>query len=132
AGRGRGRCEGRTARGELQGAGAPLPGSPAPTGCVPCLPSSSFFPERRASGSPEASRRRGARMSEIDWNTELRRLEREFDGLPPEPTAEERAAHVAAVRAAQQRREQQALAVGVWARLLLVAALAGMLPLWPY
>lgn len=69
---------------------------------------------------------------EIDWKTELRRLEREFDGLPPEPTPEERAAHIAALRAAEQRREQQAMAIGVWARLLLVAALAGTLPLWPY
>jgi hypothetical protein len=71
-------------------------------------------------------------MSGIDWNTELRRLEREFDGLPPEPTPEERAAQIAALRAEEQRREQQATTIAVWARLLLVAALVGALPLWPY
>ena len=26
-------------------------------------------------------------MSEIDWNVELRKIEREYDGLPPEPSA---------------------------------------------
>jgi hypothetical protein len=71
-------------------------------------------------------------MSEIDWNAELRKVERQFDGLPPEPTPEERRAQRAAEQLAQERRDQDAAAVGAWARLVLVAILVGAIQLWPY
>lgn len=71
-------------------------------------------------------------MSEIDWNVELRKVERAFDGLPPEPTPEERRAQRAAEQQARQRREESAAVVGAWARLLLVTALVGALYSWPY
>jgi hypothetical protein len=71
-------------------------------------------------------------MSEINWNAELRKVERQFDGLPPEPTPEERREQRAAEQLAQERRDQDAAAVGAWARLLLVAALAGAIQVWPY
>jgi hypothetical protein len=71
-------------------------------------------------------------MSEIDWNVELRKVERAFDGLPPEPTPEELRAQRAAAQRARQRREESAVAFGAWARLLLVTALAGALYSWPY
>jgi len=41
-------------------------------------------------------------MGEINWLTELRKIEREFDGLPPEPTPME----LRARRAAEQRAER--------------------------
>jgi hypothetical protein len=68
-------------------------------------------------------------MSEIDWNVMLRRIEREYDGLPPETVpAGVRAQKAAALRA---REAQRAAAVGAWLRMLLVAALAGSLYWWP-
>ena len=71
-------------------------------------------------------------MSEIDWKTELRKIEREYDGLPPEPSpALARAQKAAALRAKQQTQERFAL-VAAWARLLLVAGLAAALWWWPY
>jgi hypothetical protein len=71
-------------------------------------------------------------MSEIDWNSELRKIERQFDGLPPEPTPEERRAQRAVEQQEQERDEQDTAAIGAWARLALVAALAGAIQLWPY
>jgi hypothetical protein len=71
-------------------------------------------------------------MSEVDWNTELRKIEREFDGLPPEPSPAELRARRAAEQRAQQRRKERAAKLGVHARLLLVTVLAGAVVAWPY
>lgn len=71
-------------------------------------------------------------MSEIDWNVELRKVEREFDGLPPEPSPAEVRARIAAEREAQQEQDAMGNAVTTWARLLLVSSLVGALYLWPY
>lgn len=72
-------------------------------------------------------------MSDIvDWKTELRKIEREFEGLPPEPTAAQiRTARLAAERADQRRSERKTM-WGVYGRLALVVALAGAIVLWPY
>jgi hypothetical protein len=67
-------------------------------------------------------------MSGIDWSAELPKLEREFDGLPPEPTP----ADLRTQRAARERRNEQASELWVWARFVLVAALAGAFGFWPY
>ena len=68
-------------------------------------------------------------MSEIDWNVMLRRIEREYDGLPPETVpAGVRAQRAAALRA---REEQRVAGLGAWLRMLLVAALAASLYWWP-
>jgi len=67
-------------------------------------------------------------MGSINWNAELAKLEREFDGRPPKPTAGEIRQH----RAAQEKSDRQASELAVWARLVLVAALAGALGFWPY
>jgi hypothetical protein len=71
-------------------------------------------------------------MSEIDWNVELRKVERQFDGLPPEPTSAEVRARLAAEREAKQQQDAMGNAVATWARLLLVVSLAGALRFWPY
>jgi hypothetical protein len=71
-------------------------------------------------------------MRDIDWNVELRNIEREFDGLPREPSATEVNARRAAERRAQQRKEARTAAVGVWARLFLIWALGTALNFWPY
>ena len=71
-------------------------------------------------------------MSEIDWDVELRKIEREYDGLPPEPSI----ARLRAERAALLRKQEEAVTrralLGAWARLLLVGALAASLYWWPY
>jgi hypothetical protein len=71
-------------------------------------------------------------MSEINWSQELRNVSRQFDGLPPEPTAEEIRARRLAEEATKRRNEEQAAVAGVWFRLFLVSALAGALNYWPY
>lgn len=71
-------------------------------------------------------------MSVIDWNSELRKIEREFDGLPPDPTTPEGRDRRAIERRQKERIAQQAAAVEAWIKLLLVAALALALNWWPY
>jgi hypothetical protein len=68
----------------------------------------------------------------IDWTTELKKIEREFSGLPPEPSAEQQRAKRAAEQRERERTSQKALAIGAWVRLVVVAALAAGLPFWPY
>ena len=71
-------------------------------------------------------------MTEIDWNTELRKIEREFDGLPPEPSPAELRSRRAAERRAEERRKERTTRLGVLARLTLVVALAAAIAFWPY
>ena len=71
-------------------------------------------------------------MTEIDWKSELRKVERQFDGLPPEPTAEELRSWRRAEEREQQRRDEVNGAVGAWTRFFLVGTLAGSLYFWPY
>jgi hypothetical protein len=71
-------------------------------------------------------------MTQIDWNRELKKVERAFDGLPPEPSAEERRAKHAAEQRELLRRKERAAAIGAWVRLTLVTILAVSLNFWPY
>lgn len=71
-------------------------------------------------------------MTVIDWNSELRRIEREFDGLPPEPTnAARRARRIDELRAREAAALRNAV-VGTGARLVLVTALLAAVFWWPY
>ena len=71
-------------------------------------------------------------MTEIDWAVELKKIERQYDGLPPEPTPQELTAKRAAERREQRLLEQRALRIGAWVRALLVLALATAINFWPY
>jgi hypothetical protein len=71
-------------------------------------------------------------MSGINWAVELKKIEREVDGLPPEPSPGALKAKRAAEQRAEQRQEARAAALGAWARLLLVMSLAVGLSFWPY
>jgi hypothetical protein len=71
-------------------------------------------------------------MSEIDWNRELRRIEREFDGLPPEPPSSVKRTRQALEQLEKEQREQRFATFGTLARLALVIALAVGLYWWPY
>lgn len=70
-------------------------------------------------------------MSEIDWDAEIRKIEREYDGLPPEQPA-----GLARSRKAAEWRERQRIAegraiLGAWVRIALVVVLATALYWWP-
>jgi hypothetical protein len=87
---------------------------------------------RVASPRPPALPTRLRRMAEIDWNTELKKIEREFNGLPPEPSPAQLRAQRAAEQRAQARKTERAQTIGVLARLTLIAALGAALNFWPY
>ena len=95
-------------------------------------------------------------MSGIDWRSELRKIEREFDGLPPEPPKAEAAKPrikleptVTRPPGLGQRTAPKALTVPkaltipmldaeqlstlvLWGRVVLVGALALAIGFWPY
>jgi hypothetical protein len=71
-------------------------------------------------------------MSQIDWNSELKKIEREFSGLPPEPSPEQVRAKRAAEQRAHERKAQQAATLGATTRLIVVSLLAGAMNFWPY
>jgi cytochrome bd-type quinol oxidase subunit 2 len=77
-------------------------------------------------------------VSEIDWNIELRKIAREYDGLPPERPRPRRSSKTE-IRleriveiAAKYRFYDRLSAIGVWVRLVLVATLTLALFWWPY
>ncbi len=67
-------------------------------------------------------------MSENDWSTQLKKIEREFDGLPPEPSR----ASMRMQSEAERRAQERSASLGAAARLFLVLALGGAISLWPY
>ena len=71
-------------------------------------------------------------MSDINWDVEVKKLEREFIGLAPEPSGAQRQAKLSADRRAQQQRDAATARFGATMRLALVAGLFGALFLWPY
>jgi hypothetical protein len=71
-------------------------------------------------------------MSQIDWKTELRKIERQYDGLPPEPSPVAARAQKMAERRAREDAMRQRALIGGAGRLLLVATLLGALHWWPY
>jgi hypothetical protein len=73
-----------------------------------------------------------APLSEINWAVELRKIEREYDGLPPEPTAEEQRQKREIQRREREREEAAGASFGVYFRLTLVICLAVSLVCWPY
>jgi hypothetical protein len=76
---------------------------------------------------------RGEGMSEIDWNTELKKIEREFDGLPPLLGPEDLGLPRKGQRSARTaRRTSEKTTAGAALRLSLVIALAAAINFWPY
>lgn len=71
-------------------------------------------------------------MNVIDWDSELKKIEREFDGLPPDNSPADVRERRAAERRAKDRENQRAAELGAWGRLLLVATLGVALHWWPY
>lgn len=71
-------------------------------------------------------------MVDTKWTTELRKIERQFDGLPPEPTALERVSRRLAERQTLEREQRRSVALGTVGRFSLVLLLAGAINFWPY
>jgi len=67
-----------------------------------------------------------------DWSSQLKKIEREFDGLPPEPSAASLRMQTEAQRRTQELASQRRAFLGAGARLLLVGALGAALAMWPY
>jgi hypothetical protein len=68
----------------------------------------------------------------IDWTTELKKISRQFDGLPPEPTPNQLRTMREAERRERERKEMAQAKLGVAVRLTMVLALAGAIVFWPY
>ncbi len=67
-------------------------------------------------------------MAENDWSTQLKKIEREFDGLPPEPSP----AVLRMQSETERLNQQRSASLGAAARLFLVLALAAAISIWPY
>lgn len=67
-------------------------------------------------------------MVENDWSTQLKKIEREFDGLPPDPSP----AAVHMQTEAERRAQERSASLGAAARLFLVLALGAAISIWPY
>jgi cation transport ATPase len=78
------------------------------------------------------SDRAGASVPQDDWSAQLKKIEREFEGLPPEPSPAYKKLQSEEQRRAQQRAQQRTAMIGGTARLVLVAALGVALAFWPY
>src|SRR3954469_24579121 len=71
-------------------------------------------------------------MPQDDWSTQLKNIEGESEGLPPEPSLAYKKLQSEEQRRAQDRTQQRAAMIGGGARLVLVAALGVALAFWPY
>jgi hypothetical protein len=71
-------------------------------------------------------------VAEEGWSTQLKKLEREFDGLPPAPSPAMQKMQSEEQRRAKERAQQRTAMFGAGARLILVFALGAALWIWPY
>lgn len=71
-------------------------------------------------------------MAQDDWSVQMKKIEREFEGLPPEPSPAYKKLQSEEERRAQERAERRAAIIGSSARLILVFALGVALAIWPY
>jgi len=67
-----------------------------------------------------------------DWSTQLKKIEREWEGLPPEPSPAFKKMQSEEQKRAEERARQRAAMIGGGARLILVGALGVALAFWPY
>jgi cation transport ATPase len=71
-------------------------------------------------------------VAENDWKSQLKKIEREFDGLPPEPSPAFKKMQTESERRAQEKSQQRSALIGATARLVLVLGLGVALAMWPY
>ena len=75
----------------------------------------------------------------INWTSELKKIERAFDGLPPAPPVptpaqlkQRRASERRTLERTLERQQRTAMIVGTGGRFLLVFALSAAINFWPY
>jgi hypothetical protein len=78
-------------------------------------------------------------MSGINWTSELKKIERAFDGLPPAPPVPtpaqlkaRRAGERRTLERTLERQERIAMGIGTYGRFLLVLSLSTAINFWPY
>jgi hypothetical protein len=71
-------------------------------------------------------------MSDIQWNTMLRKISREFDGLPPEPSQAQLRARRETERRTLDLQRRRNVLLGTIGRLVLVTTLGVAINFWPY
>jgi len=71
-------------------------------------------------------------VAQDDWSTQLKKIEREWEGLPPEPSPAFKKMQSEEQKRAQDRARQRSAMIGGGARLVLVAAVGIGLAFWPY
>jgi hypothetical protein len=68
----------------------------------------------------------------IDWSTQLKKIERQFDGLPPEPSESDLRAKRENHRRSQQRKVTREATFGAGSRVILALSLSLAINAWPY
>jgi hypothetical protein len=71
-------------------------------------------------------------VAEDNWASQLKKIEREFEGLPPEPSPAFKKLQSEEERRAKEKAQQRAAMFGAGARLILVFALGAAIVMWPY
>src|SRR3981081_3194808 len=71
-------------------------------------------------------------MVEDNWASQLKKIEREFEGLPPEPSPAFKKMQTEEERRAKEKAQQRTAMFGAGARLILVFGLGAALVTWPY
>lgn len=89
-------------------------------------------PHPSSSVRSQIAERQEAPLSEINWAVELRKIEREYDGLPPEPTPAALRQRRDAERREREQQEARTASFGAYFRLTLVMCLAISIAAWPY
>jgi len=69
---------------------------------------------------------------EDNWASQLKKIEREFDGLPPVPSPAVQKMQSEAERRAKEKAQQRVAMFGAGARLILVFAVGAAIAMWPY
>ena len=71
-------------------------------------------------------------MTGIDWSAQLKKIERQFDGVPPEPSESETRARPESGRRQQLKKKDSEATFGAVSRVVLVLSLGLAINAWPY
>lgn len=71
-------------------------------------------------------------MAGIDWSVQLKKIERQFDGLPPDPNESELRATRETQRRSQQRKSTRDALFGAGSRVVLALSVSLAINAWPY
>jgi hypothetical protein len=71
-------------------------------------------------------------MTGIDWSAQLKKIERQFDGLPPEPSESELRAKRENERRQQFKEKNREAVFGAGSRVVLALSLGLAINAWPY